>query len=151
MAVQFLQSYKPCESSNCSKFTPILLIVNLLNFSLSSGCEIVPHVVLICTLVIYISSFVKRMFKSLAHFFWVDFLQLSCKSSSYSQDLSFTQSFARYMYWGCFLLMVSFEKQKDFIFMKADLSIFFFSYLVLCPTKSLLMSKSWFCFLLEVL
>ena len=50
------------------KFTPTL-IVHLLDFSFSSRCEVESYVVLICTLAIYISSFVKHMFKFLAHFY----------------------------------------------------------------------------------
>lgn len=47
-----LQSHKQCESSNCSMFTRTLPTVNLFNFSLSNGCEVVSYVVLIYTLAI---------------------------------------------------------------------------------------------------
>lgn len=67
--LQFLQSYKPYESSNHFKFTPILLTVHLLDVSFSSRWEVESHVVLTWTLAIYISSFVKHTFKSLAHFY----------------------------------------------------------------------------------
>ena len=73
--LQFLQSYKQYESSNCFKCTPILLYcpsfrcLKAFLDSFSSRCEVDSHVVLICTLAIYIYSFVKHMFKSPAHFY----------------------------------------------------------------------------------
>ena len=77
--LQFLQSYKQYESSNCFKCTPILLYcpsfrcLKAFLDSFSSRYEVESHVVLICTLASYIYSFVKHMFKSPAHFYQLIF------------------------------------------------------------------------------
>lgn len=74
------------EGSGCFTSLPILAVVSLFNCNHSSGYLMVLiciSLMTMCLAAFMISSFVKCLFKPFAHFYWIVFFLLACRSSLY--------------------------------------------------------------------
>lgn len=72
------------ESSSCSLSLLIFTVVSLFHCSHSSGYLIALtgiSLMTMCLAAFVIPSFVKCLFKSFAHFYWIVFFLLVCRSS----------------------------------------------------------------------